>query len=720
MNLTKYTYQQINANVWVITDKTTNFCKPSRACTFAFDTETLVYLDGKLLPQSEILKKTKRMTTEQKRRRLTNVTWSWQSYDEVNGFFMSNDFETFLDWLCRCGYRFGWCYNATFDFAQIDYEILAKGKAKWKPHEKAPKDENGHRKGYDRGQPWSYTSLHNDMGARYSYKLWVPYKDYSRHIHTHAVDLRDLMKFIAGGLKKLLEDLDVTDNEGNKIRKLSMDYQAVNVDDLNDAEIDYNKVDVKGLYFAVKKFNDAIESQSNGESHIFGKYTNIMTAGGFAKRELLRSLYPDVKRKFRLERYQKAHPITPEEDKYYRSCHLYRGGISYVNPLYKGLLITKNDKVNGEVLGPMYRYDVNSEYPYSMSDIKDLVGQPIRMSYKEWLNMRNGRRDYECIMILKSLYGHVKHNMLGIYYDPFRREYVDDIDEEGEHLIFERELDEILEWYDDLEYSCDEVILYKKGDYVYRRFVGENYALKAQAKAEGNKTLQTAVKLKLNSSYGKLAERIERVSGHYEENPETGAIHFVTESTELEDASIMNVAVGALVTAYARCYILSKIREICGDDVKHKFVYIDTDSVHAFAKYNNCDDYNLGGLKCEMICDAIKYIAPKAYIDIEHINDDGTIDYNAFEIHSKGVSISAVNAQLRKKQKGKKKGKPTLPLIDRIIAYGSKFVCLQAMNVKGGKVLVPTEKYLARPETAPNDDERIVYNNMELGFFSEI
>ena len=46
-------------------------------------------------------------------------------------------------------------------------------------------------------------------------------------------------------------------------------------------------------------------------------------------------------------------------------------------------------------------------------------------------------------------------------------------------------------------------------------------------------------------------------------------------------------------------------------------------------------------------------------------------------------------------------------------AFGKKFTCLQAMNVKGGKALVPVEKYLARPELAPKGFEDIYRDNME-------
>ena len=286
--------------------------------------------------------------------------------------------------------------------------------------------------------------------------------------------------------------------------------------------------------------------------------------------------------------------------------------------------------------------------------------------------------------------------------------------------MFERELLEMSEWYDNFTYSCDNVLLWKRGKKSYARFINENYALKATAKKEGNATLQAIVKLKINASYGKLSERLERVKGHYELSAETGAIHFVRDEMEIDTASSMNVVIGSLITCVARCYILGKIREVCHGAINRKFVYIDTDSIHAFANYDKADAYTLGGLKLEATCQAVKYLAPKTYIDIERINKDGTIDYDAFEIHSKGINLTAVIADLRKKQKGKRKGKPTLELIDRKIAYGAKYVCLVAMNVRGGKVLLPTEKYIARFELSPREDDKVVFTNYEGGVFTEI
>jgi len=687
----KYTKIIVNNTSWVITETGKDYKHPIRKAsyTFAFDTETLVFLDGVIISQKELYERLKDVSTEDKRKRVSNKTWAFQVYDEYNGFFMTNDFLIFCNYICLCGYKYGWCYNATFDFAQIDYEILANGRDLWKPHDH---DSN------TKAQPFTYESLHNNTGCRYAYKLWIEYKNEQYHKYTHAVELRDFMKLVMGGLRNLLKDLDVRDNDGKPIRKLDMEYQAVDTDNLTEEQIDYCCNDVKGLYFAVKKFNETIIQQSNGESRIYGKNSNIMTSGGFAKREMLRSLYPYTQPRFRIKKYQREHPITEEQDKFVRNAHLYRGGITYLNPYYKGKLIT--DKV-------MYRYDVNSEYPYAMASIRDLIGYPFMITFNEWRKMKKTEKDkYECIYMLESVSGSVKPNMLGIWYNPFTKDFEDEVIEEGLHLIFERELEELYKWYD-LDFTCNNVILLERGRKAYKQFIEESYKVKAQAKKDKNKTLEKTTKIKLNSSYGKLAERVERIKGHYELNEETGAIHFVEDETEIDSKTIMSVFVGSLVTCFARCYILSKIREICKNPSRD-FVYIDTDSIHCFNYYDKNDAYALGGLKLETTCDAIKYIAPKTYIDVIKVKD-GKVDINDIEIHSKGISLSAIMTELKDKTL-------TLNEIDKAIAYGKQYCVLCAMNVKGGKVLLPTDKYIARWEQAPKE---VCYNGNDSLYLIE-
>ena len=708
MKTSKFERIQIDKNTWVVVEGGRDYKHPSKTITFAFDTETQTYFKGKILTPKQLFKKTKDLDTETKRMYLSNNTWAWQCYDEINGFFMTNNFQLLLQYQCWAGYKFGWCYNSTFDFAQLDFQILSD--PKWTIHL--------HRKDgyYDKGQKWTYESIHNDMGARYAYKIWVPYRNDNRHVYVHATEYRDFMKLITGGLGRLLEDLDVKDNEGVPIRKLTMEYQNVNaqtVMDLTDAEIDYCMNDVKGLYFAVKIFNEVIEQNTDGHLHIFGSSTNVMTAGGMAKFELLRSLYPKLKTKKKcVQRYKKDHPLTIEQDKYFRDNHLYRGGIAFVNPYLKGCMLARK----------MYRYDVNSEYPFSMASIDDLIGKPFKITVEEFEKMDPQKREqYEAIYMLTSVTGDVKEGYLGLWYDPFAKDYVEHINETGLHLMFEREFNEMLNWYDNIEISMEYVILVKKGTKNYAPFVMKNYEQKAQAGLEHNKVKKQFYKLLLNSSYGKLAERIERVKGHYEINEETGAVHFVKDEVEQDDGASMSVLVGSLVTSFARCYILGKIREIHGDKMKQDFMYIDTDSIHTFRQYNNADAIALGGLKLEAVCDAVKYLAPKTYVDIETIANDGTIDYNAFEIHSKGINITSIINDFKKKQKGKKNGKITLDLMNSKFNYGKSYIVLVAMNVKGGKVLIPTQKFLARVELRPvGIDTNLIYTNYAGGMYTEI
>lgn len=696
-----YQKEIIGINKWVIYEAGHEWRYPALACTFAFDTETLTYLDNKVVDTKQLFKKLKNCNNEEKRKRLKNVVWSWQAYDEVNGFFMTNDFDTWLDYQAQAGYKFGWCFNATFDFAQIDYQVLSN--SKWKPFIK-PKG-----KRITKAIPWTYSSIHNDMGARYSYKLWIEYRNRNRHVYTHAVEYRDFNKIVVGSLRNLLIDFDVKDNEGNAIRKLEMDYQAVNPDDLSQEEIDYCCNDVKGLYFAIKQMNQVIEEQSNDELHIFGNDTNLMTAGGFAKHELLRSIYPQLdSKKKRIKAYQKEHPITEAQDKFFRDNHLYRGGICTINKRYKGLLLTAKDfgcKMN--------RYDVNSEYPYSMANINDLVGRPMKWTPDEWCSCKN-KQDYQAIYFFESIHGQLKQGMIAMFYDPKQKEYVDVINYNDTYLMYKEEFDELCNWYD-LEVSIKCVIVYKRGEKIYAPYILKNYEMKRQAKKDKNKVLEKTSKLNLNSSYGKLAERIERIIGSYVINEETGAVHFIRTGEENSKGSSLNVAVGALVTSFARTYIMSKIREVCGLDkdgvplVSRLFVYIDTDSIHAFASYEKADAYSLGGLKLEAECEAVKYIAPKTYIDIEKVSKYKRVDINDIEVHTKGVNTSAVVLDLKNKKR------LTLGVIDKQIKYGSKYKVLQAMNVIGGKVLIPVEKYLARLELASN--ENVAINN---GYINEI
>ena len=143
----------------------------------------------------------------------------------------------------------------------------------------------------------------------------------------------------------------------------------------------------------------------------------------------------------------------------------------------------------------MKRYDVNSEYPFAMDEIRDLVGAPEVKTYEEWCNMdASAREDFECILMLTSVSGFLNDGYIPVWYDPFKRDYVKHVDERGLHLMYERELIELSHWYD-LEYTCEKVLVYKRGERVYSPFVQTNYVLKAESKRTNNFALSSVVKI---------------------------------------------------------------------------------------------------------------------------------------------------------------------------------------------------------------------------------
>ena len=78
------------------------------------------------------------------------------------------------------------------------------------------------------------------------------------------------------------------------------------------------------------------------------------------------------------------------------------------------------------------------------------------------------------------------------------------------------------------------------------------------------------------------------------------------------------------------------------------------------------------------------------------ISNDKIIDMKNVEIHCKGVAIKVVQ------EKFKSYKKLTLARINQAFDYGKKYIMLSAMNVPGGKCLLPVEKFLARDELRPN------------------
>lgn len=658
----------------------------------ASDTETFTYINGEKVSEEQLKALGREHPQSFFREHASVRVWGWQ-FSDGSHFFVTNEFDEYINFLCEHKVKAVWFYNAKFDFAQIDYQLLSHNPI-YRPLLNDDK----------KSTPFTFSSLHSDKGGRYSLKVWTPYKAHgkgsrksNRSVHTCSTTFYDFCNIFGGGLRRLLEEFNVVDFNGKKIRKTSMDYQGVDEFALTEKDFEYVKNDTCGLYHLIRIASETLE-------HLTG-YTltkakpDVMTAGGLAKKVLLRYLYPDLPEFRRKRAFQCEHPITVEQDKFFREKRLYNGGVCMLNPSFQNRLITESE-MKARFGQNMRRYDVNSEYPFIMSTMPDIYGKASVMTFSQWQKSPNAfKESHVAIYMFNTLNMRLKAGYVASFRNGYNGEFEKNVNIDNRYLIFENEVNELEHWYD-IDNTVEKVIAYPtRKNEGYSRFVNDFYTLKKESKKAGEKAKTAFAKLLLNSSYGKLAERVVRAITYRDINPETGAVRLVNNGDiEVDETSMLSIVQGAYVTAMARVWVLSHIREICDEHVAERFVYCDTDSIHAFATYDKADTYKLGGFKDESPeqgFNAIKYIAPKCYFDAKI--DPTTGSTEDIEIHSKGLNVKLIADEFTD---GVINGAPlwkNINDIDKRFATGQKFQPLSGMNIRGGKALIPIEKYLAKP-----------------------
>ena len=213
-----------------------------RCNVLAADTETKLYYNDKLLTDDEVYEYYK----------VNGQAWVKDNIEVRCYAFMLSDGENFVlfqnaeDFLTACSMfnvkRVFW-YNAKFDFAIFDYYFLTNG---WMEIEER-KEENGQR--YRKLQDKTYQSLNGDYGQRYQMRIWKAYTNRRSQIKVHNFKMLDVCNIFGGGLKANLESFDIRDHNGDKVRKLEMDYVNADIEQ----DIQYMVNDTKGLYLLAEK-----------------------------------------------------------------------------------------------------------------------------------------------------------------------------------------------------------------------------------------------------------------------------------------------------------------------------------------------------------------------------------------------------------------------------------------------------------------------------------
>lgn len=625
------------------------------------DTETKLYYNGELLSEEKAYEYYKMFGAKWCRTNIVVKAYAFMLSDGEN-FALFQCIEDFIKCCATMLVKKVFWYNAKFDFSIFDYYFAIN---KWERSQEVVENFNKQRHKIHSNV---FQSMDGEFGQRYQLRIWKSYTNSHYHIKVHNFKMIDICNIFGGGLRRNLEDWGIVDKQGKDVRKLTMDYVNASVEN----DIDYMIADTKGLHLLAEKINEKIFELS-GYSLFDGDY---ITAGGLAKKSMLNYMFGDKKLKENMKQFRQIFPITIEEDKNFRDFSLFQGGKCLVNPYY----------IN-KIVKYIYKYDENSMYPDKMKKMLYPVGKG--KIVKEISN--NERKLY--ILKIKNIYGFLKENMIPIWYDTLTKDYQSQIFEEESQYFWLEELN-IIEKYYNISYEIEEIIEYD-GYYCkgMQKYVDTYYKVKNTSKG----AVKQGAKLFLNAGYGKLAERVEKVSCHYELSEE-GYIHLVKGETQIDKKSLMSVIVGSRITALARTNLLDLILKICKNNPKKYFLYCDTDSVHALCSYEDTDDKELGKMKCEGIYEFGKYIAPKSYLLYNNLEEND----NEYEVHTKGVNVNVVKKELEK-------CKDFYQASEKFKA-GVTYKCLTSLNCIGGKALIYIDKMLLNPkrEKKEIEDDEII------------
>lgn len=507
--------------------------------------------------------------------------WAWAICEvgEPDNFIYGNDMETFMDWCSeRCHNYQLYFHNLKFDGSYIISWLLQNG-FEWIENKKDRRDN-------------TFTTLITDLGQYYSITVYFK----ARKNYTSKIEFRDSLKILNFSVEKIAKDFNLP------IQKLSIDYKAERPigHKLTDQEVAYIRNDV--------------EIMSRALDIMFSQNLTKMTIGSDALSDF----------KDRLSNFKHYFPVLPLEiDNDIRKS--YKGGFTYLNPIYTGLEIGKG-----------YVLDKNSMYPSKLVNELLPIGQPIFFDgqYEEDMLYPLYVQRLSCIFELKK--GKIPSIQLKNNMSFKANEYLESSKGDIVTLtLCSPDLKLFFENYNVYELHYQGGWKFKGIRGLFTNYVNHWTKQKIQAKKDGNGALYAISKLLLNSLYGKFGTNpASRTKYPYLD--ENKILRFGLNQLETRDPIYLPVA--SFVTAYARKDIIESSEKIREYSLKKygfdAYIYSDTDSIHCLLSEEDLmelsseldiDDYRLGAWKIESSFDRAKFIRQKCYIEESNHNLNVTV-----------------------------------------------------------------------------------------------
>lgn len=424
-------------------------------------------------------------------------------------------------------------------------------------------------------QDRTFTTLISDKGQFYS--IEVVFKRFGRKLNK--VTFLDSLKILPFSVDAIAKGW------GLPIQKLKLDYHKKRPKGYKPTteELEYLKNDVGIVATAL---------------HIlFTEGLDAMTQGSNALKDYKRTMEYD---------FTRIYPI-PDYDADIRQS--YKGGFTYLNPIYKNKRVR-----HGIVL------DVNSLYPSVMryEYMPYGEGQHFEGKAPEPDNVwRLFVQMFRCHFELKP--GHIPTIQLKNNLSFMGTEYV--TSSKGEDIILVLtciDLKLFLEHYDvyNIEYMGG--WRFKAALGLFDVYIDKWTKIKVEAKESGNKAMYTLAKLMLNALYGKFALNPKVCSRHpYLE--EDGTVRYKNGTPEMRNP--IYIPVGTFITSYSRNKTIR-----AAQSVYDRFIYADTDSLHLrgyeLPESLQIHDSTLGMWKHEFNFRTARFIRQKTYI--EHGSEPGS------------------------------------------------------------------------------------------------
>lgn len=500
--------------------------------------------------------------------------YSLSNIEEPEKFLYGNSIEDFMEWCANPNENYTlYFFNLKFDQSFILTYLFNNG-FEYIEDVKDRKDQ-------------TFTTLITDLGQFFSIDIYFSVRKHN----VNKVRIIDAQKIFPNfSVERLAEGF------GLPISKLKLDYHKKREIGhiLTTEEIDYIRNDVE----------------------IVARCLKVMFERGLTKMTIASDAMANFKdhcKYFRL-----YFPVLSEDiDNECRKS--YKGGFTYVNPLYKEKLC-----------GAGVTLDVNSLYPSIMKGVNGEVmpyGQPILFQGKYEYDPTHPLyiQGLNCVFKLKE--GKIPSIQLKHSLDFQGNEYLESSNNEIVTLYLTRpDYELFIEEYD---IACVHYI----GGFKFKGKIGffDDYidywmSQKIKASKEHNQPQKMLAKMMLNSLSGKfgLSTKAGKKMPYLDEN---GVLKYINRPKEERKA--VYVPLIAFVTSYGRAKTVRTALAIRNWSIKHKgydaYVYSDTDSIKALLDENDLkilqeegiidiDDYKLGSWACEEIYQKILAIRQKCYI----------------------------------------------------------------------------------------------------------